>query len=431
VYSIQFWNSFWRQRSKAGAKTLLTSDSGSVPAHHSPSDHSKNGLYKLAPSNDGLTLAEKYEYLAEYGTHILCLLSVDSCTYLSRNFETITGLSVQDYYGHSFLSLIHSDYHESFEHLLGQVIPETRPLQWRCKLQHADKKWYWYSVLIHSRHGGRPGEYVCIMENVHDNVMAQNTLQKAKLEAELALRSRSEFLSNMSHELRTPLNAIIGFSQVIENEILGKIDHPQYREYIHHIHESGYDLLDKIEDLLEIANIDAGRVTLSKEDVGITEIFRHVIDTQSHHALPAQVTLKAFSSPSDIPLRVDRLKLQHILGHLVANAIKYSPQGTSITLDAMLNTQGLQICVRDTGTGMTGTKLDAIIMALREDNCWSVAHDNQSIGLGLALTREFVVLHGGEVTVDSKPADGTTITIQLPKECIRQSLAETADEYVS
>ena len=410
MYTIQFWNSFWKRWPKLGVSLAgSTSNSGYIPG----SDLSDRNSY------DALSFQEKYEYLAEYGTHILCLVNSETgCTYLSRNFTAITGLHAQNFYGHSLQSLIHHDYVEPFKKILSQLIPHNHPVHWRCKLQHADKKYYWYSFLIHSKHGGKEGEYVCIMENVHDGVQAQNILQKAKLEAEFALRSRSEFLSNMSHELRTPLNAIIGFSQIIENQIFGKIEHPQYNEYIRHIHESGYDLLAKIEDLLEIANIDAGRVTLSREEVHIKEIFRHVIETQAHHAMSARITLETASMPPDIRLFVDRLKLQHILGHLVANALKFSPHGTIISLNATLVEQGLRICVRDTGTGMTSGKLNAITMALQEDNCWSAAHDNQSIGLGLALTREFVVLHGGEVSVDSKPAEGTTITINLPKECL-------------
>ena len=419
MYTLQFWNFFWKQSAKVGAKAALTSDSGTSHSNHLLDTN----------SNDGLTLAEKYEYLAEYGTHILCLLDTQKgCTYLSRNFRTITGFPCQDFYGRSLLGIIHADYHEAFERILSETIPESHPIHWRCRLQHSDKKWYWYDLLIHSKHGGKVGEYVCIMENIHDMIQSQSTLQKAKLEAELALRSRSEFLSNMSHELRTPLNAIIGFSQIIESEIFGKIEHPQYREYIRHIHESGFDLLAKIEDLLEIANIDAGRVTLSQEEVHINEIFRHVVETQTHHAMSAQVTLTTRSTPPDVMLYVDRLKLQHILGHLVSNAIKYSPLGTAISLNAVLGDNGVDIHVQDTGTGMTSGKLNAIVMALQEDNCWSVAHDNQSIGLGLALTREFVVLHGGVVSLDSKPAEGTIITISLPNQCIASRIVEDEEE---
>jgi len=382
-------------------------------------------------ASDGLTPEQKYQYLAEYGTHVLCLINIPKgCTYLSRNFESITGLKCEKLLGEKLFGIIHSDHQKRFKELLTTRIPEDKPKHFRCKLKHSDKKWYWYDLLIHSKHGGSRGEFVCILENIHDTIIAQSTLQKAKLEAELALRSRSEFLANMSHELRTPLNAVIGFSQIIESEIFGKIDNPQYLDYIKHIQESGYDLLAKIEDLLEIANIDAGRVTLSKEEVYISDIFRHVLDTQTHHAMSAQVTLDTPTLPANILLNVDRLKLQHILGHLVANAIKFSPQGTTITLNAAVTKSGLRICVKDTGTGMTDVKLNAIVTALQEDNCWTTATDNNAIGLGLALTREFVALHGGQVDISSKPADGTIITISLPESCVSRVGNQQDSEYL-
>ena len=378
-------------------------------------------------SDDRLSPQEKYDYLSEYGAHILCMLSADKgCTYLSRNFETITGHTCVEQLGEHFYSIIHRDYHVRIHELLSTPATDPQPKQLRCKLQHADKKWYWYSFLIHPKRDGKQGEFVCVVENINDNMVTQNTLQKARLEAELALRSRSEFLANMSHELRTPLNAVIGFSQIIESGIFGKIEIPQYMEYIKHIQESGFDLLAKIEDLLEIANIDAGRVTLTREEVPVSDILRMVMEAQTHHANAANIILAFDATQKDIVLYVDRLKLQHILGHLVANAIKFSQAGATITLKATPSAQGLDIGVHDTGAGIPEDRLSAIITALQEDNCWATASDNRSIGLGLALTREFVALHGGQVTVTSKPSEGTSITIELPIDCIRTAPAKQA-----
>lgn len=378
--------------------------------------------------NDSLSPQEKYDYLSEYGSHILCLMNADKgCTYLSKNFETITGHPYAAQLGNNLYDIIHRDYHTRLHEILNAPTADKKPQQLRCKLQHADKKWYWYLFLIHPKREGEQGEHVCVIENINDNMVTQNTLQKARLEAELALRSRSEFLANMSHELRTPLNAVIGFSQIIESGIFGHVDNPQYMEYIRHIQESGFDLLAKIEDLLEIANIDAGRVTLTKEEVYAGDILRLVTEAQGHHANAAKVSLNVAPAQKDLLLYVDRLKLQHILGHLVANAIKFSQPGTIITLEAAPSPHGLEIRVRDTGAGIPEDKLGAIVVALQEDNCWTTVSDNRSIGLGLALTREFVALHGGQVSVTSKASEGTMITIELPRECIRS--ASTKQPY--
>lgn len=417
---LHIWNSFWKQSSTPSgeAAPIVPSPTKRKPAV------SKNA--SALSNNDGLTPQEKYEFLSEYGSHILCLLhNGEGCTYLSRNFESITGLSCEDQLGKPLDQLVHPDFHERLNTLLTDC---DSAQTMRCKMKHADGKWYWYQFLVHPRHEGKAGELVCVVENIHDHISAQNTLQKARLEAELALRSRSEFLANMSHELRTPLNAVIGFSQIIESEIFGKIENPQYMDYIRHIQESGYDLLAKIEDLLEIANIDAGRVTLSKEEAYASEIVQHVLESQAHHAAAARVTLMSEPQEEDSLLYVDRLKLQHILGHLVANAIKFSPKGGIITLAAKVHGAGLDICVFDRGAGIPTDKLTAILTALQEDNCWSSANENSAIGLGLALTREFVALHGGHVTVDSVVGEGTTIAISLPRECVRATMRHREQE---
>ncbi len=142
-------------------------------------------------------------------------------------------------------------------------------------------------------------------------------------------------------------------------------------------------------------------------------------EAQAHHAQSAQVTLECAPLPSDIMLHVDRLKLQHILGHLVANAIRFSREGGARDAQSHAYKGQLQLYVHDTGSGMEQEKLSAIVTALQEDNCWATANDNRSIGLGLALTREFVALHGGKVEISSQAGAGTTITITLPKDCIR------------
>ncbi len=406
---LQFWNSFCKQWNELATETA-------APAR------------STATKRNSLPLEEKYAYLTEYGTQILCFLDIKKgCTYLSRNFDTITGQSKSDFEGEIFYDLLHEDYRQRLTDLLSSGFAEHSPYPFRCKLRHADNKYYWYLFLIHPKREGKPGEFVCIVENINDNMLVQNTLQKARLEAELALRARSEFLANMSHELRTPLNAVIGFAQIIESGIFGKVENQQYMEYVKHIHESGYDLLSKIEDLLEIASIDAGQVTLSQEEVYVHDILNQVVHAQSHHAHAAQVKLDISQPDKEILMYVDRLKLQHILGHLVANAIRSSHVGGRIHLGANITNDGqLEISVHDTGIGMPENKLGAIVMALQEDNCWTTG-DNRSIGLGLALTREFVTLHGGQVRINSRAGAGTSVTIMLPSACIRSSFAKRSE----
>ncbi len=201
---------------------------------------------------------DKYAYLTEYGTQILCLLSpAGACSYLSPNFASLTETSADACLGAAFLEHVHADFRLRLQEILAEkAASKGKPVALRCKLRHGDGQYYWYLCLIHGRHTAGGDEIVCVLENVHDSVQIQSSLQKAKLEAELALRARSEFLANMSHDLRTPLNAVIGFAQMMESEVLGKLGCPDYLEYARHIRESGHELLGRIDEILKNSNLE-------------------------------------------------------------------------------------------------------------------------------------------------------------------------------
>jgi PAS domain S-box-containing protein len=381
-----------------------------------------------APEGKNPCDGEKYEYMVQYGTQVLCLFTPSGgCTYLSCNFEKLTGHSNELQMGEAFFSLIHNDYRARLREVLcafPSPAASDKAQMLRLKMQHQDGKYYWYQFTIHPE----KQEYVCLMENIQENMQTQNILQKAKLEAELALRARSEFLANMNHELRTPLNAVIGFSQIMEKGIFGEISNPHYIEYIQNIQQSGYDLLAKIEDLLEISNIDAGRVALECGEIYIDDLIKQVMQAQSHHAESAKVSL-SYIPRGNILLFVDRLKLQHIMGHLINNAIKFNRAGGEVTIEVNRSgTSGVCIAIHDNGTGMNDLKCHDIRESLQQDKCWT-AKNSQHIGIGLALAKEFIALHGGTVEITSSAGIGTTVSIILPRECIRL-MPERKTKYI-
>ncbi len=242
-------------------------DAASAPAEASePASHfadpeiaeAQNSESSSARPANHFAPEDKYHYLTEYGTQILCLLTPEGeCSYLSPNFGTLTGNIPELCHGAHFMDYLHDDFRDRLQALLaGRNDAAGKPLAYRCKLRHGDGSYYWYLFLIHGRHSAESRELVCVMENVHDSIQIQNSLQKAKLEAELALRARSEFLANMSHDLRTPLNAVIGFAQMMEAQVLGNLGNPQYLEYARHIRESGHELLARIDAILKHSNLE-------------------------------------------------------------------------------------------------------------------------------------------------------------------------------
>lgn len=405
MYYIDFWANYW--------KNLAELNSGSEA---SPS---RQNSPPRAPCQSHISPEEKYATLTEYGTQIMMLFDVEGhCSYVSHNFETITGHEKKHAAGDAFYALISPDARERVQELIRLQHTSPTPQIVRAKLAHANRQNQWYMLMLHPKKHASQQEIVCVMENIHENILAQHTLQKARMEAEMALRSRSEFLANMSHDLRTPLNAVLGFSQMITGEIIGKIDNPQYMEYARHIQESGYDLLAKIEDLLEIASLDVGHITLDKSCVRVGEILKQVIDAQTHHTQAKQIRLVCDATHNNIELFVDRVKIQHILGHLVANAIKHCKSGHQINIrTGALKTGGFRLRVTDNGSGIEELRLAQIKTALLEKSCWTSKH-NQGIGLGLALTKELVDLHGGELLVESTEGKGTTVDILLPRDCV-------------
>jgi len=414
VYYIDFWANYWKnmaeltERQAASTSPEITTSPSKIPRENTSPAYKPN----LSPE-------DKYSYLTEYGTQILALFSAEgSCTYVSKNFENITGHGKDAAAGNAFFSLIAPDARERLQELVRLQHSNHTPQVIRAKLSHANNKNQWYMFMLHPKKNAAQQEIVCVVENIHENILTQNTLQKARMEAELALRSRSEFLANMSHDLRTPLNAVLGFSQMITGEVLGTIDNPQYMEYARHIQESGYDLLAKIEDLLEIASLDAGHVTLDRSCVRLGEILKQVVDAQTHHTQAKQIRLVCDATNNSVELFVDRVKIQHILGHLVTNAIKHCKASHQINIrTSKLKDGGFRLRVTDNGGGMDDIRLSQIKNALAEKSCWTSKH-SQSIGLGLALTKEFVELHGGELVVESVLSRGTTVDILLPRDCV-------------
>jgi len=236
----------------------------------------------------------------------------------------------------------------------------------------------------------------------------------ALVRAETASRMKSEFLANMSHELRTPLNAIIGFSDVMRQELLGPVGEPRYREYVGHIHDSGEHLRALVNDVLDLAKIEAGRMALEESAVELAALLRESLDLVRAQAERGRVALALDCPAAPPPLRADGRRLKQALLNLLSNAVKFTPAGGEVRLRArILADGGVEIGVRDTGCGLEAGDIERVQQPFVQVES-AQARTHGGTGLGLPLARNLVELHGGSLALASAPGEGTTATITLP-----------------
>jgi PAS domain S-box-containing protein len=256
--------------------------------------------------------------------------------------------------------------------------------------------------------------YEGTIRDITDGRVAEERLREAKEHAELADRTKSEFLANMSHELRTPLNAVIGFSEIIKEELFGPNGNSRYQEYARDIHASGRHLLDLINEILDLAKVEAGSIDLREAAVNVPDLVeacrRLVRERAREHGLDLKVEL-AEPLPA---LRADQTRLKQILLNLLSNAIKFSPAGSRVLLTVRHEPDGAVVFgIADKGIGMTPEHIRLALQPFRQiENAFNRRH--QGTGLGLPLAKAFTELHGGTLSIDSALGHGTVVEIRFP-----------------
>ena len=228
-------------------------------------------------------------------------------------------------------------------------------------------------------------------------------------------RAKSDFLANMSHELRTPLNAILGFSEVMKDEVMGPMENRTYRAYASDIHGSGQHLLGLINDVLDLARIESGRVELQDDVFTLDQIADVAFSLIRLQAERNGITLIKDVAPG-MTVRWDLRAAKQIAINLMSNAVKYTPSGGSITIRAGARPgSGAYIAVIDTGCGIEPEYHEKIFEHFAQGR-HDVALEAKSSGLGLAIVKGLVELHGGSVELQSTPGQGTSVAVLVPAE---------------
>jgi signal transduction histidine kinase len=245
-------------------------------------------------------------------------------------------------------------------------------------------------------------------------------IQNARLFREIEIKSRelqvasqhkSEFLANMSHELRTPLNAIIGFSEVLTERMFGDLNEKQ-EEYLKDIYASGQHLLSLINDILDLSKIEAGRMELELTDFDFHTAVDNALTLVRERAGRRGIALHQVVDRRLGQIRGDERKIKQVLLNLLSNALKFTPDGGRVDVQATVSDDMAEVSVSDTGVGIAPEDQEAVFEEFRQVG--TADKKVEGTGLGLALSRKFIELHGGRIWVQSQVDVGSTFTFRVP-----------------
>ncbi len=350
-------------------------------------------------------------------------------TYNNPAIETILGYSPEELLGQESLLLIH----EEDRRLIETVMPVL-----------SAQKHGWTNLVNRWRHKNGSYRYlestaVPILDacgelvgyrgtdrDITERKQAEEELLSAKEAAEAASVAKSQFLANMSHELRTPMNAIIGFSEVLHDQSFGELN-PRQSKYVTNILTSGKHLLQLINDILDLSKIEAGHMELELSQFSVVSAIEDVRNIVKTLAARKQIRLEAHLDPALPALVAEEGKFKQVLYNLLSNAIKFTPESGKVVVEAAVVAQWVQVCVRDNGVGLAPEDQGRIWGEFEQVDS-SYSRTQQGTGLGLALTKKFVELHGGRIWVESDgEGKGSAFTFTIPLDILTHESAEMQD----
>jgi signal transduction histidine kinase len=297
----------------------------------------------------------------------------------------------------------------------------------------SDNAIYHVNKDLEKRIEGRTKQLSELNKNLKNEIKIKQAIEKelkrAKKNAEVANKAKSDFIANMSHELRTPLNHIIGFTELVLDENFGKLNKVQ-SEYLSDVHYSSMHLLSLINDILDLAKVEAGKLKFQASTVNLQELIEGSLTMIKEKAIKHGIKLSSYLNGIPDTITADGLKLKQIMYNLLSNAAKFTPDGGQISVTAELynfegekssakdsnNSSSIMVSVADTGVGINPEDLDRIFKPFEQiDN--SASREFQGTGLGLSLTKKLVELHGGQIWVESEGlGKGSIFRFTIPTE---------------
>lgn len=336
--------------------------------------------------------------------------------YVNPRFSKLTGYTSEEAIGQTPRILKSWETPPEFYTNLWQSLKSGHEWRGVIKDRCKDGSIFWASMVAApvKDDDGNISHFISIHEDITEQKLNEERMLQARTQAEIANRAKSEIMANMSHELRTPLNAIIGFSATMNEQIFGPVGNEKYEEYAQYIHSSGAHLLEVINDILDVAAVEAGKLALHEDEVNLSETLEAALRIIASKAQDGDVTLKRVSQDTLPLVHADQRRIKQVFLNLLSNAVKFTPPGGEVTVDAYREENGdLLLCFTDTGIGMNDNELaKAMTQFGQVDSSHARKHDGT--GLGLPLTKGLVELHGGTITLQSKPGKGTKVSVTIP-----------------
>ena len=331
--------------------------------------------------------------------------------YVSKNAKTGMLLDYSFFMeeGFSFLKRIHPEDRYLMEEAFAALLSEDgMTLEYR--FQRGDGVYIWLRDEAHlSRNAetGRPLEIIGAWTDITERKIAELKLQKARDESDSANRAKSEFLSRMSHELRTPLNAVLGFSQLLDSDRKEPLNETQ-RKYVTEILNAGYHLLDLINEILDLARIEAGRVAVRMEDVSLREICEECKALILPQANRRKIRIE--DQTEDVKVFADRKRLKQIVLNLMSNAVKYNREEGLIEIRTSRHNDGIRLLIRDSGEGISAEDIKRLFQPFER---LQPRENIEGTGIGLLISKNLTEMMNGRIGVESEPGKGSVFWVEL------------------
>ncbi len=339
--------------------------------------------------------------------------------YLSDAWERLLGRSGLDRFGRAAVRDVHpEDRAVVLRHWAEIRSGAGDRRRFQVRLRCGSGAWLWMQASLSGKRfpDGRFRGAVGSLSDISVIKAAKLELQAARRDAESANKAKSEFLSTMSHELRTPLNAVIGLSESLL-ELGAPFDPERTQRYLTLIHRSGRQLLAMINDILDLARIEAGRIKVNPSEFDLAHLLVGVLDAAQHEIRSKELRVEFPRPEAPVPVRADERLLRAVAQNLVSNAVKFTPKAGGVTLRLQTGADGVGFSVADTGIGIAPEQHEKLFRPFEQLDA-SAIRAHGGTGLGLALVQRILHLHGGTIAVRSALGQGSTFTVRLPAACV-------------